>query len=101
MLSRTLLIASLLGASAVQAQTASQPHPERLLASNCFQCHGTEGRPTAGFERLAGMSAREIYGELSEMRAKAGSKGIMGIHAMAYTDQQIRQIADYFSQLPR
>ncbi|WP_425485618.1 c-type cytochrome, partial [Hydrogenophaga aromaticivorans] len=39
--------------------------PGRLLASNCFQCHGTNGRGP-GFERLAGESADEIYDELRE-----------------------------------
>jgi cytochrome c553 len=98
-----LLLLTLLGsAPAALAQTA---HPGRLLASNCFQCHGTDGRSTLGFDRLAGKSVNDIYGELLEMRAevklKPGSEGIMGVHAMGYTDAQTRLLADYFSKQAR
>lgn len=82
----------------VSAQTATQTPPGRLLASNCFQCHGTNGRAIAGMERLAGKSAREIYGELVEMRSKPANTSIMHVHAQGYTDAQLRVIADYLSQ---
>ena len=49
------------------AQAPASP-PGRLLASNCFQCHGTDGR--GGFDRLAGKSSNEIYNELREMKAE-------------------------------
>lgn len=96
------LLFVLLGcASTTIAQTTTMPHIGRLLASNCFQCHGTDGRATVGFDRLAGKSVNDIYEELIEMRAKPGSEGIMGIHAMGYTETQIREIADYFSKQAR
>ena len=84
------------------AQTAASP-PGRLLASNCFQCHGTNGRGP-GFERLAGESADEIYGELLEMRAEGArerGRDIMVRHALGYTDAQLRQLAQWLSQQPR
>jgi len=77
-----------------QAQTAASP-PGRLLASNCFQCHGTDGR--GGFERLAGKSSSEIYSELREMKAENKPGEIMNRHAAGYTDAQIKLIADYFA----
>jgi cytochrome subunit of sulfide dehydrogenase len=68
----------------------------RLLASNCFQCHGTNG--TGGFDRLAGKSAIEIYGELKEFASgKEDADGIMAAHAMGFSDDQLRAIAAYFS----
>ena len=70
-------------------------HPGQLLASNCFQCHGTNGR---GMEHLAGESAREILDELNEMRARAASRHIMNVHAQGYTPEQLGLIADYFSK---
>ena len=37
-------------------RTTTPPDPAgRLLASNCFQCHGTVG--TGGFEQIRGKSA--------------------------------------------
>jgi cytochrome c553 len=77
---------------------AQTPPAGRLLASNCFQCHGTNGKGP-GFDRLAGESAAEIYEELIEMRAKAtdAGKDIMTKHALGYTDAQLRQLAQWLS----
>ncbi|MBZ0106356.1 MAG: cytochrome C [Sulfuricella denitrificans] len=95
-----LLTAASLAALLVYSQTASAapPHPGRVLASNCFQCHGTDGRK--GFEELAGKSASSIYQEMKEMQSKAADKNIMNAHARGYSDDEIRLIADYFSKVP-
>ncbi len=70
----------------------------RLLASNCFQCHGTNG--SGGFERLTGESASEIYGELKKFaNGQEDSNGIMAAHAMGFSDAQLRAIANYFASL--
>ncbi len=78
--------------------TLNASHPGRLLASNCFQCHGPNGRSVADIDKLAGESVNEIVKELTEMRTKANEGGIMRPHAMAYTDAQIQLIADFFAQ---
>lgn len=80
------------------AQTPAPIPPGRLLASNCFQCHGTNG--SGGFERLAGMSANEIIGEMKEMRVETPPE-MMDMHARGYDDAKLRLIADYLSTLPR
>ncbi len=67
----------------------------RLLASNCFQCHGTYG--SGGFERIAGESATELYSELKEFAASTGTDNIMAAHAAGYTDAQLRAIAAYLA----
>lgn len=70
----------------------------RLLASNCFQCHGTNG--TGGFDRLAGKSAAELYGELREFASgKEEPSGIMAAHAMGFSDAQLKSIASYFASV--
>jgi cytochrome c553 len=90
-----LLLVGLCGSAAVQAQV-SVPPAGRLLASNCFQCHGTNG--SGGFERLAGMSAGEIANELREMRLKP-VPDIMEVHARGYSDAQLQAIGSYFASL--
>ena len=95
-------------ATAVLAESLSQPtekavavpHPARLLASGCFNCHGTNGYSSGGFETLAGKSASEIYSELKEM-AKPDETSIMRPHAANYSDTQMLQIADFFSRQKR
>lgn len=61
----------------------------RLLASNCFQCHGTLG--TGGFEEIRGKSADEL---LEYQRKPAGSN-IMAAHIQGYTPEQLSKIAAY------
>jgi len=91
-----VLCGLLLVTSSSFAQTVTQPPAGRLLASNCFQCHGTNGN--GGFERLAGMSSREVVSELREMRAKT-TPDIMDAHARGYTDAQLQLIGNYFASL--
>ncbi len=87
------LCAVVLGVSA-QAQTA--PPAGRLLASNCFQCHGTNGKGP-GFDTLAGKSASEIYNELREFKSGKEGNGIMAKHAMGYTDAQLLSLSSWLS----
>jgi sulfide dehydrogenase cytochrome subunit len=84
---------------ALPARTQTTPLSGRLLASNCFQCHATDGR--GGFERLTGESAAELFQELKELQSKSISSedGIMVPHAQGYTDAQLRKIADYFASV--
>lgn len=65
----------------------------RLLASNCFQCHGTNG--TGGFERIAGGEASEVY----EYRGKTPSSDIMAPHGQGYTDAQLQSLINYLNQV--
>lgn len=70
----------------------------RLLASNCFQCHGTNG--AGGFDQLTGKTESELYGDLKEFaRGKEDPTGVMAAHAMGYTDAQLRQIAKFFASV--
>lgn len=68
----------------------------RSLAANCFQCHGTNGY--AGELKIAGESASEIIEELNEMKPRSPGANIMNVHAQAYTTEEIKLIADYFSK---
>jgi cytochrome subunit of sulfide dehydrogenase len=77
------------------ARLATNNHPGRTLAANCFQCHGTDGY---GLEHLAGKNAKEIESEMTEMAVKNPRADIMNVHAKAYTVAEIKLIADYFSK---
>lgn len=85
----------------VQVTVAQEPPPitgdaaqGRLLASNCYQCHGTNG--SGGFDRLNGSD--EILEELREFASgREDANGIMAAHSMGYTDAQMKAIADYLA----
>lgn len=64
----------------------------RLLASNCFQCHGTLGR--GGFDNIRGGEA----GEVREYLGKTASADIMAAHAQGYTPAQLDAIVKYLNQ---
>ena len=68
----------------------------RLLASQCFQCHGSEGVSKTNIDSLAGESRNEIIEELTEMQGKNKNE-IMHLQAKGYSAEQIRLIADYFA----
>lgn len=72
----------------------------RLLASNCFQCHGTAGRG-GKFDTLAGRSKHDLLEELADMRRKNPRGNIMFAHARGYTKAQLDALATYFSRLPK
>lgn len=83
----------LLVSTGVSAQTTPSG---RLLASNCFQCHGTNGKG-GGFDTLAGKSANEIYKALLEFRSGKESNGLMTRHSMGYTDAQMRALSAWLA----
>ncbi len=93
---RVALAAALTAAAVVLPAAAQTSPPGRLLASNCFQCHGTNGRGP-GFEDIAGESPEKIYKELVEMRAGREGRGLMVKHAMGYTDEQLRLLARWLA----
>lgn len=63
----------------------------RLLASNCFQCHGTLGM--GGFDRIRGDAD-----ELRDYLNRPARGDIMAAHAQGYTTAQINAIVAYFNQ---
>lgn len=75
------------------------PPAGQLLASQCAQCHGTNGNGP-GFDELAGKPTNELYNELREMKYSQQIEGIMDRQARGYTDIQLRLIADYLAAQP-
>jgi sulfide dehydrogenase cytochrome subunit len=64
----------------------------RLLASNCFQCHGTGG--VGGFESIRGNEASEVL----EYLTQPASSEIMAAHAQGYTRAQLDAIIAYLQR---
>ena len=90
--------AALAGAALLVAAAPAVAESGRLLASQCAQCHGTNGAGP-GFDELSGKRASELFDELIEMKYDR-AEGIMERQARGYTDEQLQLIADYLSTLP-
>jgi hypothetical protein len=82
-------ISTLLGKSTVVSQPTNTAG--RLLASNCFQCHGTGGM--GGFENIRGDAA-----EVKKYLTKPANGDIMTAHAQGYTSAQLDAIITYLQQ---
>lgn len=65
----------------------------RLLASQCFQCHGTNGRSVNGWDSILGESYSEILEELAEYPVTH----IMGAQAVGYSLSERQALASYLS----
>lgn len=65
----------------------------RLLASQCFQCHGTNGRSVNDWDSILGESYSEILEELAEYP----TTHIMGAQAVGYTLAERQALASYLS----
>lgn len=64
----------------------------RLLASNCFQCHGTMGM--GGFDKIRGSEASEVL----EYMTRTAGRDIMAAHAQGDTPEQLKKIFTYLQQ---
>ncbi len=96
---RVALLVPLL--AAVPLAAPAQPPAGRLLASQCAQCHGTDGNSVSDLETLAGESAKDMLSELLDMKYSDDVGDIMIKQAKGYTDAQLRLIAEYFAAQPR
>jgi sulfide dehydrogenase cytochrome subunit len=97
---------SLAGASiamlgALAAAPAAAQNQGAYLASNCANCHGTEGVSAGGMPSLAGQPRGYFITQMQDFKAGKRPATIMHQLAKGYTDAQIELLADYFSKLPR
>jgi len=81
------------------ALPTSGPAPGRNLAATCTGCHGTDGRalPGAGINSLAGTDQQELLQRLRDFKSGNRPATIMHQIARGYSDEQLEQIAAYFS----
>ncbi|MDJ0654444.1 MAG: hypothetical protein QNJ40_09845 [Xanthomonadales bacterium] len=97
---RPILIAGLLLGLIAQASIAHDPTINRLLASHCAQCHGTDGYAVGDMDSLAGESAKDLREDLRDMRREDQPENIMDHQAIGYTEEQIARIARFYASLP-
>ena len=96
-------VAAAAGLFAVVLSASSHAPVGRDLAANCYQCHGTQGRPVAGMPSIAGKDASSLYQTMLEYKAtpeEDRNDDIMVPIARAYTDQQLWEMALYIAGVP-
>lgn len=94
---KILIGAACLMASTVQAAPDSKPAPV-YFASNCANCHGTDGRSTNDImPSLAGQDREKLLSTMRAYKAKELPGTIMPQLMQGYTDDELQQLAAYFS----
>ncbi len=88
------LLASASALSAEPTQPATFPY----FVSNCFNCHGTEGRANSAIPKIAGRDKAFLEETLKAYKAGTKQATIMNQLAKGYTDEEIAVLADYFSR---
>jgi cytochrome c553 len=95
-----LALASAVAAASAASAAAEVPQiaPGARLAATCVACHGTNGA-TQGttLPALAGQPRQTLADSLRAFKAGARQSTIMTQIARGYTDEQIEQLAAYFS----
>ncbi|NNJ91202.1 MAG: hypothetical protein HKP55_05975 [Gammaproteobacteria bacterium] len=71
----------------------------RLLASQCAQCHGTYGMAVGEMDGLNDESYKDLVEDLNDMRGEDSLENIMDHQAMGYTQEQIERIARFYDSL--
>jgi sulfide dehydrogenase cytochrome subunit len=78
----------------------ADPHL-RVLAATCAACHGTNGNSVGSTPVLAGLAPDYFIKQMQAFRSGELTSTVMHRHARGLTEDEIRQLADYFSQQPR
>jgi cytochrome c553 len=94
--------------SAVVVTSEMLTHPDQVsigrgatLAQRCAICHGPQGVSDANSPNLAGQYAAVTWKELNDFRAGARVNAVMSPFAATMRDQDMLDIAAYYSFLPR
>ena len=84
-------------APAPAAAPAPPPSPAavRNMISNCYSCHGTDGRSPGAIPSLTGKNAEQALLQLKEFKSGQLAATVMTRHAKGYTDAELEALANY------
>lgn len=79
------------------------PPAPRVVRDMCWRCHGVDGtgRGPGAFPSLAGQRGAYLHVSMQAFRDRTRLSGIMSTVAAKLTDDDMREIAEYYERLPR
>lgn len=77
------------------------PVKGQMLALSCFSCHGTDGKSRAVTPYIAGMGKTTLYKTLLDYKHGKKVGTMMQKHTKGFTDEELEQVAYYFSKVKR
>ncbi|MCE5232446.1 MAG: cytochrome c [Mizugakiibacter sp.] len=102
-MNRVLTLVSVAAALALSAPAFAKGNPDdgQKKAAACFACHGADGNATdPQYPRLAGQYADYLEQALHEYKNGNRKNPIMVGFAATLSEQDIQDVAAYFSGLP-
>lgn len=79
------------------AQAAEMPDV-RILVTNCFNCHGTNGMSVGVIDELDQLPARRITSKMIEFKTDKKASTIMNRIAKGYNEAEIEAMAQYIEK---
>lgn len=73
----------------------------KMLSMSCASCHGTDGKSEAITPYIAGMGKATLHQTLLDYKYGKRDGTMMPKHAKGFTDDELEQIAYYFSSIKR
>lgn len=95
------LVLSSIALSAWQVQASPVSGSGAVLAANCANCHGTNGRAAGAMPALAGQPKAYLVEQMRAYKEGRRSGTIMHQLAKGYSDEQIEAVATFLSQQKR
>lgn len=79
------------------AESSAPPSPAAVvnMISNCYSCHGTDGRSPGSIPSLTGKNAQQALLQLKEFKSGQLAATVMTRHAKGYTDAELEALANY------
>ena len=96
-----LFAAVLMVSGSAYADGAMPMAPANLLASNCFSCHGMEGRSSGITEDIYGMPAEKFTKALAGFKSGEKESTVMQRISKGYSDDEIKAMAGYFAAIKK
>jgi sulfide dehydrogenase cytochrome subunit len=72
-----------------------------MLALSCASCHGTDGKSTTITPYIAGIGKTTLYKTLLDYKYGRLEGTMMPKHAKGFSDEELEQVAYYFSKVKR
>lgn len=95
---RTTVLAAAAGVTMVAGPCAAQALPSSLALS-CAACHGTDGKSPGSIPTINGRDVKEMKEALTGFKNGTRPATVMNRLAKGYTDQEIDELAEYFSKI--
>ena len=72
-----------------------------MLSLSCASCHGTDGKSTTVTPYIAGMGKTIMYQTLLDYKYGRRTATMMQKHVKGFSDEELEQVAYYFSKVAR